>query len=80
MLLWCNFCRDTGYFAEKCVSLRGEAEGKEKYKEREVEREGMEKECVAGGSLLDCDDCDGGVADCVGAVEGEDFVEFFADG
>ena len=59
--------------------------------EREVEREGeekewkrngkgMEKECVAGGSLLDCDDGDGGVADCVGAVEGEDFVEFFADG
>ena len=41
---------------------------------------GMEKECVAGGSLLDCDDGDGGVADCVGAVEGEDFVEFFADG
>ena len=49
-------------------------------REREVEREGMEKECVAGGSLLDCDDGDGGVADCVGAVEGEDFVEFFADG
>ena len=41
---------------------------------------GMEKECVAGGSLLDCDDGDGGVADCVGAVEGEDFVELFADG
>ena len=40
----------------------------------------MEKECVAGASLLDCDDGDGGVADCVGAVEGEDFVEFFADG
>ena len=39
-----------------------------------------EEECVAGGSLLDCDDGDGGVADCVGAVEGEDFVEFFADG
>ena len=41
---------------------------------------GMEKECVAGGSLLDCDDGDGGVTDCVGAVEREDFVEFFADG
>ena len=40
----------------------------------------MEMGCVAGGSLLDCDDGDGGVADCVGAVEGEDFVEFFADG
>ena len=40
----------------------------------------MGKECVAGGSLPDCDDGDGGVADCVGAVEGEDFVEFFADG
>ena len=71
------------------MSLRGKAEGKGKYKEREVERErsrkrrkgnGEEKECVAGGSLLDCDDGDGGVADCVGAVEGEDFVEFFADG
>ena len=48
--------------------------------ERERNGKGMEKECVAGGSLLDCDDGDGGVADCVGAVEGEDFVEFFADG
>ena len=41
---------------------------------------GMEEECVAGGRLSDCDDGDGGVTDCVGAVEGEDFVEFFADG
>lgn len=49
-------------------------------REREVEREGMEKECVSSGRLSDCDDGDGGIADCVGAVEGEDFVEFFADG
>ena len=40
----------------------------------------MEKECVSSGRLSDCDDGDGGVTDCVGAVEGEDFVEFFADG
>ena len=70
MPLWCDFCRDTGYSAEYSVSLRGSRR----------EKEGMEKECVAGASLLDCDDGDGGVADCVGAVEGEDFVEFFADG
>ena len=43
-------------------------------------RRGMEMGCVAGGSLLDCDDGDGGVTDGVGACEGEDFVEFFADG
>ena len=48
--------------------------------EEKEEEEEEEEECVAGGSLLDCDDGDGGVADCVGAVEGEDFVEFFADG
>ena len=59
---------------------RGRQRRSRSRREREVEREGMEKECVAGGSLLDCDDGDGGVADCVGAVEGEDFVEFFADG
>ena len=46
----------------------------------EEKEEEEEEECVAGGSLLDCDDGDGGVADCVGAVEREDFVEFFADG
>ena len=46
----------------------------------EEKEEEEEEECVAAGSLLDCDDGDGGVADCVGAVEGEDFVEFFADG
>ena len=88
MPLWCDFCRDTGYFAAKTVSLRGKAEGKgnEDEKGKGMEKEwkrngkGMEKECVAGGSLLDCDDGDGGVADCVGAVEREDFVEFFADG
>ena len=66
-----------------------EAKAKEKEKQKEKQKgmrnekkngKGMEKECVAGGSLLDCDDGDGGVADCVGAVEGEDFVEFFADG
>ena len=76
------------------MSLRGKAEGKgnedEKGKAKEKQKgersrkrrkgNGVEKECVAGGSLLDCDDGDGGVADCVGAVEGEDFVEFFADG
>ena len=54
--------------------------GRLRQKRSRRERDGMEKECVAGGSLLDCDDGDGGVADCVGAVEGEDFVEFFADG
>ena len=54
--------------------------GKVMEKEWKRNGKGMEKECVAGGSLLDCDDGDGGVADCVGAVEGEDFVEFFADG
>ena len=70
---------------------RGRLRQKRSRREREVEREGMEKEwkrngkgmekeCVAGGRLSDCDDGDGGVADCVGAVEGEDFVEFFADG
>ena len=75
--MWCDFCRDTGYFAAKSVSLRGKAEGKGNEDEK---GKGMEKECVAGASLLDCDDGDGGVADCVGAVEGEDFVEFFADG
>ena len=30
--------------------------------------------------LPDGDDGEGGVADCVGACEGEDFVELFADG
>ena len=54
--------------------------GRLRQKRSRRERDGMEKECVASGSLLDCDDGDGGVADCVGAVEGEDFVEFFADG
>ena len=33
-----------------------------------------------GIGLPDGDDGDGGVADGVGAAEGEDFVEFFADG
>lgn len=37
-------------------------------------------ECGDRERLSDCDDGDGGVTDCVGAVEGEDLVEFFADG
>ena len=64
----------------KGMGKEWERNGKGMEKEWKRNGKGMEKECVAGGSLLDCDDGDGGVADCVGAVEGEDFVEFFADG
>ena len=60
--------------------MKRKRNGKGMEKEWKRNGKGMEKECVAGGRLSDCDDGDGGVTDCVGAVEGEDFVEFFADG
>ena len=37
-------------------------------------------ECGDRERLPNCDDGEGGVAYCVGAGEGEDFIELFADG